>query len=363
MDNLFSKKTVFRINYWLPSVIAIIVTLVSIMVWYCLLYNDSLIPFISLKTSLPFIILILGILCGTLFAIAIYLTQLSKLQSHNLDRMNEHFNQELIDHMHAEKSKQELEKALLQSQKLQAVGTLASGIAHDFNNILYAIIGYTEILREDVERNSLIYNNLGKILEASYRGKELITRILAFSRGQKRDFKEIDLKKMIESVLALLRPTIPSTVIIQLNVLLDMACNIKGDMTQLHQVIVNIINNAVDAMDREGTITITLDRVADDNILLKQIPNHQDSSYCRIEISDTGHGMDQSTLNRIFEPFFTTKEVGKGTGLGLSTAHTIMLEHQGALTVISQLGHGTTFTLLLPELKENENADDFISGR
>jgi len=167
------------------------------------------------------------------------------------------------------------------------------------------------------------------------------------------------MKATIESVLSLLRPTIPASVSLNF-VAAPGEYTILGNQTQLHQVIVNIINNAVDAMDGEGTITLQLAHLSPNNPILKQFPKIIGGSYCKIDISDSGHGMDQGTMERIFEPFFTTKEVGKGTGLGLSTVHGIIEEHKGEITVTSQLGHGTTFTILL---KEHHDGEDFISRR
>jgi signal transduction histidine kinase len=153
----------------------------------------------------------------------------------------------------------------------------------------------------------------------------------------------------VESVLSLLQPTIPASITIDYKNNVTDECTFFGDQTQLHQIMVNIINNAVDAMDGEGTVTIRLSHVLATADELKQIPAIAGYDYCKIEIRDKGHGMDPSTIERIFEPFFTTKEVGKGTGLGLSTVHAIVKEHQGEILVASQLGHGTVFTLFIPE--------------
>ena len=131
---------------------------------------------------------------------------------------------------------------------------------------------------------------------------------------------------------------------------------IQANRTQIHQVIVNMINNAVDAMDGVGSINIRICEIEPDDILLKQFPETLMQKYCKIEVSDTGHGMDQATIERIFEPFYTTKEVGKGTGLGLSIVHTIIKENQGEITVASRLGQGTTFTILLPEYMATERS-------
>lgn len=287
-----------------------------------------------------------------LIAALIRMTWLARMRAYILNEINENLKIEIRDRIHSEESRQKLEVALLQGQKLQAMGTLAGGIAHDFNNILYAIIGYTEMAREDVEKDSQVFKNLGKIIDAAHRGRDLVSRILAFSRKQHHHFVQLDLKETIEAVLALVRPTIPASVILHFHAV---EVPIQGNQTQIHQVLVNLINNAVDAMDGEGTINITLSHVPAADPLLVQFPDTQDQNYCKIELSDTGHGMDQATMDRIFEPFFTTRQVGKGTGLGLSIVHTIVKAHQGIITVKSQLGKGSTFTILLPEYAGEEN--------
>lgn len=235
-----------------------------------------------------------------------------------------------------EDSKQKLEIALLQGHKLQAIGTLASGIAHDFNNILYAISGYTDLIKSDTQEGTQTYKNLDKITDASRRGQDLISRILRFSRRQPQTFEVINLKSTIEAAVSLLKPTIPASVMLERNL---SELYIEGNQTQIHQILVNLINNAVDAMHDEGTITINLKKhIKDDGMHL-----------CKLEIADSGHGMDQSMLDRIFEPFYTTKEVGKGTGLGLSIVQSIIKQHRGDISVTSQINKGTTFTILIPE--------------
>lgn len=346
----------------LPYLIAGLVFIASIFLWHCLeykLYFSNLDQ--SILNILPWLVLLAGSLLAILIGISIHYVQLTRLGFKSLNLMGEDVKKEMSERMLAEESKQKLEKTLLQGQKLQAIGTLAGGIAHDFNNILYAIIGYVEMAREDVEQDSIVHKNLGKVLEASGRGQDLIARILAFSRRQHQDFKPVKLQAAIESALALLRPTVPASVTIHFDSTPD-DCTILGNQTQLHQIMLNIINNAVDAMDSEGTVTIKLTRVLAHDDLLKQIPEAGDHNYCKIDISDTGYGMDQSTMSRIFEPFYTTKEVGKGTGLGLATVHTIAKAHKGEILVSSQLGRGTTFTLLLPEfIEENTHGENSIS--
>lgn len=320
----------------LPYLIAIIGTLISIILWILISTNKTS---ISMTAALPWVILLNGISIALLCGLAIRLAQLFKEKASSLKQMDQAFKHEIAEHLKAEETKKNLEIALLQGQKLQAIGTLAGGIAHDFNNILYAIKGYVEMSREDSEKNSLVYQNLGKVLEATQRGQDLVARILAFGRRhQQVELSPIDVHTMLENVLSLLQPTIPASVTIQL-IQHQKTLAILGNQTQLHQVIVNIINNAVDAMDGEGTITIEVHPVS----------TEKPCNHCVIDITDTGNGMDQTTAERIFDPFFTTKEVGKGTGLGLSTVHAIMKQHQGDVTVKSQLGKGSTFSISFPK--------------
>lgn len=341
-----------RLPYpWLPWIIGTLGIFLSLLVWLDRLLPVSVVH--SHEYSIPLILFILGISLSTAFGFGIRVLQVTQQRKKLYEIINEEFQKEIAERMRAEETKQNLEKALLQGQKLQAIGTLAGGIAHDFNNLLYAIIGYVEMARDDVPKDSLTHKNLGKVIEASRRGQELVAGILAFSRRQHHEFKPICIKKTIETVLDLLAPTIPASVTINFSSM-ETDSEILGNQTLLHQVMVNIVNNAVDAMDGEGKVEIKLDRISPDNKILQQFPKIEGTYYCKIEISDTGHGIEQNTIERIFEPFFTTKEVGKGTGLGLSTVHAIMKEHQGEVLVKSQLGHGTTFILLLPEYSDKE---------
>ncbi|WP_172622756.1 sensor histidine kinase [Aquicella siphonis] len=333
---------------WLPYIVAVIGLLCSVILW--VVFKNNLQAYLDLLKAvqryLPWMALMFGLSITFLISALIRMAQLASARSFILRQINEDLKNEISDRMSAEETKQKLEVALLQGQKLQAMGTLAGGIAHDFNNILYAIIGYTEMAREDVQKDSLVYKNLGKVIDAAHRGQDLVARILAFSRRQHHHFDPINLRSTVEAALSLLKPTIPASVIIHFQPA-DMV--ILGNQTQIHQVLVNIINNAVDAMEGEGTINIHMSRIQSGHPFLRQFPDTRPQNYCKIEISDTGHGMDQPTMERIFEPFFTTKEVGKGSGLGLSIVHSIIKEHQGEITVTSQLGHGTTFMILLPE--------------
>lgn len=341
------KETSGRL--FLPILVAVLGSAISILLWYLVKHDMGPYELSHPRPESyhPWLVLFFGLGVSILIAITVNMTLIAKDRAKTLNKINEDLKKEIGERINAEQTKQKLEVALLQGQKLQAIGTLAGGIAHDFNNLLYAIIGYTELAQADVAKDSLVFQNLGKVLEAAHRGQELISRILAFSRRQHHDIEPLDVRKTIEAALALLRPTIPASVSIIFEPTANMT--ILGNQTQLHQVLVNLINNSVDAMDGEGTITITMDIVLKGAPLLNQFPDILPQNYCKIEITDTGHGMDQATMERIFEPFYTTKEVGKGTGLGLSIVHSILKEHHGEITVTSQLGHGTTFMILLPE--------------
>src|SRR5579872_6553087 len=339
--------------FWLPYLVAALGIIVSVFIGHYV-PKEAVTSFTDFHS---WVIGILGVCLSVLMGVTIRLFQVNRERVQSYQIIDENFKKAIAEHMQAEETKQKLEKALLQGQKLQAMGTLAGGIAHDFNNILYAIIGYVELAREDVPKDTLIHKNLGKVLEGCKRGQDLIARILSFSRRQHHDFNPICMKETMESVLSLLRPTIPASVTIQFESTAEDSV-ILGNQTQLHQVIVNLINNAVDAMDGEGNVKIILGHIPSSDKALRQFPNVIKGMYCKLQLSDTGHGMDQTTMQRMFEPFFTTKEVGKGTGLGLATVHSIVKEHQGEIIVESRLGQGTTFTLLFPEhndTSENKN--------
>lgn len=343
--NRTAKKSNFPRR--LPYLVIVIGATLTLLLWYSLIstsFSDSFI-----KIALPWVVLIACLAIVILCTAIAYLSQLIKERKATRTFMANEAKKELAERLKAETTKQKLEVALLQGQKLQAIGTLAGGIAHDFNNLLYAIKGFTEMSMEDIEENTLVHKNLGRVLEATQRAQDLVARILAFGRREQAfDMAPIYIQSIIEGILGLLIPTIPASVNINF-IGLSKDCLVLGNQTQLHQVIVNIILNAVDAMEGEGTITIKLNHISADDDYLKQFPDISNTTYCKIEISDTGHGMDNSTMERIFEPFYTTKEVGRGTGLGLAMVHSIINQHQGKITVSSQLGRGTMFTILLPE--------------
>lgn len=243
-----------------------------------------------------------------------------------------------------------LEQRLRQSQKLEAIGTLAGGIAHDFNNILSSILGHAELLQSRMDDDPEAQEWSREIVTASIRAKGLIRQILLFSRHRTQKYQSVRLMGIVDETLRLLRPSLPSTVEIQVD---NQAPNasVIGDATELHQVIMNLCTNAYQAMERDGgVLTISVASVQSDQTTILSHPRlKRDKNYIRLNVGDTGRGIDPQTRERIFDPFFTTKEKGKGTGLGLATVHGIVMSMEGDITVYSEIGAGTTISIYLPE--------------
>lgn len=239
------------------------------------------------------------------------------------------------------------ETKLRHSEKMNAIGKLAGGIAHDFNNQLAAIIGYTELLLEDIEDPEL-KKHAKRIRNAAARSADMTNQLLAFAR--KGDFKNIptDMHKLIGDVIDLLRPSLDKRVKVRKSLAAaEWVC--EADATQIESALLNVALNANDAMSGDGELTFSTDSVVLDQddcnrLLFNIIPG----KYLRIDVSDTGEGMTEETQRRMFEPFFTTKSVGKGTGLGLAGVYGAVERHKGAITVKSELGKGSTLTVFLP---------------
>ncbi len=244
--------------------------------------------------------------------------------------------------------RQRIEEQFRHAQKMEAIGTLAGGIAHDFNNILTAIIGFGQVLRSEIQPDHAWHEPMREILKAADRAKDLVRRILTFSRkqGQQRIIATLD--PVISEVVSLLRASLPST--IEISATIDTGCPaVLADPTQIHQVLMNLATNAAYAMrDKNGRLTLALNCVEVGSDLVLARPSLRLGPYVRLTVSDTGCGMDGPTRARIFDPFFTTKPPGEGTGLGLSVVHGVMEDHDGAITVESELGKGTTFRLYFP---------------
>ncbi|MGD0234607.1 MAG: PAS domain S-box protein [Syntrophorhabdales bacterium] len=242
-----------------------------------------------------------------------------------------------------------MEARLRESQKLEAIGTLAGGIAHDFNNILAAIIGFTQMATDDAEKGSRQERDLKHVLKAGIRGRDLVKQILAFSRKSQSKKSLLRVSALIEESLKLLRATLPSTLTIHSNVVSESGF-VLGDPTQLQQVIINLCTNAAHAMrEKGGVVSVELSDFGFSAAGEAPVPDLAPGAYLKLTVKDTGEGIPREHLDRIFEPFFTTKKPGEGSGLGLAVAHGIAESHGGAITVASEPGKGSTFTVYLPK--------------
>ncbi|MBA7524851.1 Sensor histidine kinase RcsC [subsurface metagenome] len=242
----------------------------------------------------------------------------------------------------------ELEAQLIQSQRLETAGTLARGIAHDFNNILGTMQGYNDMAIEEAPENSKLYTYLKSIKIASIRAQDLVNQILTFSRDVKPERKSTSIQNLLNDSLEFLKPSISPGVKIVKRIKEE--CEpVSADPSQIQQVILNLLANANQAMrDTGGELTIEFQMVKFVKDGTKVHSELMEKNYVNLTIRDTGVGMDKKTVERIFEPFFTTKSVGEGTGLGLSVVYGIIKNHNGVITVESELGKGTAFDVYLP---------------
>jgi signal transduction histidine kinase len=246
-----------------------------------------------------------------------------------------------------------MQSRLRQSEKMEAIGTLAGGIAHDFNNILSAVFGYTELVMACDDSPEKRNEYATEVLNAAKRAKDLVNRILAFSRSTELGFKPIIPKYVVKEAIHLLRASLPTTIDMRDRLLTSAA--ILGDATQIHQVVVNLCSNAGYAMREEGGILeVTLDETDDTKDEAMGKLELAPGAYLRLKVSDTGPGMTPEVLRRIFDPFFTTKPPGEGTGLGLSVIHGIVKSLRGAVAVDSEPGKGTCFTVYLPVVRAEQ---------
>lgn len=246
----------------------------------------------------------------------------------------------------SEKKKNQLEAQLRQSQKMEAIGSLAGGIAHDFNNILSVIIGNVDLALHSKPEKADYVSRMKSIKTASHRAKDIVQHLLAFSRKQAKEFKAVQIQETLEDSIKFLSSSLPSTITIKSEILLNNT-HIKADPTQLYQIILNLCTNAAHAIDSDGYISIKAKTTyisSFKNITSKDVPSGQ---YIKLTVQDNGKGIPADQLHQIFDPYFTTKEVGKGTGMGLAIVHGIVETHKGVLTVDSHPGN-TIFTIYLP---------------
>jgi PAS domain S-box-containing protein len=250
-----------------------------------------------------------------------------------------------------EQERIENETRLRQAQKMEAIGTLAGGIAHDFNNILSAILGYSELALEDANQGRANPAFIGQVLRAGQRARDLVQQILTFSRQTETEAKPIQIQPIIKEALKLLRPSLPSTIDIQVEV--RSQAIVRADPIQIHQVIMNLCTNASHAMRKEGgrlRVALSEEELAIDGT--DPLAGLGPGRYLKMEVSDTGHGIDPAVIDRIFDPYFTTKEKGEGTGMGLAVVQGIVRGCGGSVTATSHLGKGSVFTIYLPIIQQ-----------
>ncbi len=250
----------------------------------------------------------------------------------------------------AEREKELLAAQVRQSRKMQSIGTLAGGIAHDFNNILFPIVGYAEMAMDAVSGDSRTVRYLEEIVNAALRARDLVQRILTVGRRGRPVRTPLRLQPVIQEALRFFRATVPEAVVFDVSV--DDACGpVRGDASQVHQIVVNLCTNAHHAMDPDGgRLTVRLDEVAagEGREPDPVIPGLRPGRYARLTVADTGHGISPEIQERIFDPYFTTKGPGKGSGLGLSVVHGIVKDYGGEVRVESTPGRGARFQVFFP---------------
>ncbi|MCF8055322.1 MAG: response regulator [Desulfocapsa sp.] len=261
-------------------------------------------------------------------------------------------NRRYQNHLEEEVKKRTTE--LHQSQKLEAIGTLAGGIAHDFNNILSAILGYTEMAKGALPADSQPAKDLGKVITAGNRAAELVKQLLTFSRQGEQELQPVRIQYVIQETLKLLHASIPTTIEIREDI--DYSCApILADSTRIHQILLNLCTNAKSAMlGKGGILSVSLSEVESPETEL----GVKDGTYLILRVGDTGHGMDRDTMAKIFDPFFTTKARGEGTGLGLAVVHGIVTKLGGQITVSSKPGKGSIFQLYFPVVGIEESVKE-----
>jgi PAS domain S-box-containing protein len=251
---------------------------------------------------------------------------------------------DVTDRRRAEEERAAMQERLRLSEKLEAVGRLAGGIAHDFNNILSGILGYTELTLLALDRGSELHDHQQRIREATLRARDLVRQILAFSRRDSANRRVVDVPTVVKEALTLMRAGIPASVTLETRIDADAGTTL-ADPTQLHQIVMNLVSNARDAVSAYGRIELAVESIE----LKGEIAGLPSGRYVRLRVRDDGAGMDAATRDRIFEPYMTTKARAGGHGLGLAVVHGIVAAAGGAIQVESAPGKGSTFDVYLPQ--------------
>jgi PAS domain S-box-containing protein len=253
-----------------------------------------------------------------------------------------------IDRKQVEEDRKNLQLQLIQTQKMESLGTLAGGIAHDFNNILGAILGFSEMVQENCATGTIMRGDIDQVVKASHRAKELVKQILAFSRQAETEERVLQPALIIKEAIKMLRASLPTTIDIQQNIDPGVGL-VLADPTQIHQILTNLCTNALHAMEETGgilSISLTNKKFTSADLIQEQ--HVQPGFFIEISVGDTGSGISPKIMNKIFDPFFTTKEVGKGTGMGLAIIHGIAKKSGGFVSCQSSQGEGTIFHVYLP---------------
>ncbi len=261
-----------------------------------------------------------------------------------------------------------LERQLRQAEKMEAIGNLAGGIAHDLNNILSPVFGYTEMAMQSLPAGAPAAKNLQNVITAANRARELVHRILQFSRRSEEDIRPVKIQFVIKETLKLLHASIPAT--IEIRETIDPYCDaVMADAFQIQQIVMNLCTNAFHAMaDDGGVLDVLLYQVDRGPFDPPSLRGNREADYVVLEVADTGCGIDSGVIDKIYDPYFTTKQMGKGTGLGLSVVHGIVEKCNGQITVDSKAGEGTIFRVYFPAVRTDavsacENPDIAVMPR
>lgn len=261
-----------------------------------------------------------------------------------------HF-QDITERKEAESEREKLQNQLFQAQKMESVGVLAGGIAHDFNNLIQVMRGNLELLTMETNFDVRTMKRLHVVVAAMDRAAKLVQQLLLFSRKVESSRMKVNLNQAIREVSRLLERTIPRMISMELHLASDLG-SVSADPVQMEQALLNLANNAADAMPEGGRLIFETENVLLDESFAKAHPGAGTGSHVLLSVSDTGFGMDTATLTQVFDPFFTTKETGKGTGLGLPSVYGIVKAHGGHIQCYSEPDHGTTFRIYLPVMEQ-----------
>jgi signal transduction histidine kinase len=267
---------------------------------------------------------------------------------------NDRLQHEISDRETAQADRRRMETRLRRAQRLESLGTLVGGVAHEFNNLLQPILLYTDLALEDIPDDSPVAVNMQRVLKLANRAKGLSHQILTFGRHDDDVvFEELAIAPIVQEAVTMIRALLPATIDIRTSIDSDVG-TVRCDPAQVQQLIVNLCNNAFQALTRGGGyISVALERAEVSAELSARHPNLKEGQYVVLEIVDTGQGMEPEIANRVFEPFFTTRGVGEGTGLGLSVVHGIVTRHCGEIILESEPGEGTSFRIFMPSANNN----------